>query len=135
MSAVRARPVPVSHPIGLVTMRQSAINSGPVCPWLWSCGLAAIVTCGCGKGNPAYEAPTPTLPPSAGASVSAAPEAAAPEAAAPEAGPGPGETITTEPAPPYFNPLTPEQIADGWVSLFDGHSLFGWVSNTSETNW
>jgi hypothetical protein len=31
-------------------------------------------------------------------------------------------------------PLTPEQIAEGWISLFDGHSLFGWHS-TSEANW
>lgn len=23
-------------------------------------------------------------------------------------------------------PLTPQQIAEGWISLFDGHSLFGW---------
>ncbi|MBA3481653.1 MAG: DUF1080 domain-containing protein [Pirellulales bacterium] len=32
------------------------------------------------------------------------------------------------------NQLTPEQIADGWISLFDGESLFGWQP-TSDANW
>jgi hypothetical protein len=32
------------------------------------------------------------------------------------------------------NQLTPEQIADGWISLFDGQSLFGWTP-TSDANW
>ncbi|MDA0835020.1 MAG: DUF1080 domain-containing protein [Planctomycetota bacterium] len=30
--------------------------------------------------------------------------------------------------------LTADEIADGWISLFDGVSLFGWEAN-SETNW
>ncbi len=40
-------------------------------------------------------------------------------------------------APPieFQNPLTPEQIADGWISLFDGHTLFGWESNDEGVNW
>ena len=32
------------------------------------------------------------------------------------------------------NQLTPEQIAEGWISLFDGETLFGW-SPTSKANW
>ncbi|MEM8944616.1 MAG: DUF1080 domain-containing protein [Planctomycetota bacterium] len=32
------------------------------------------------------------------------------------------------------NKLTPEQIADGWISLFDGDTLFGW-ENTSDIDW
>jgi 3-keto-disaccharide hydrolase len=36
---------------------------------------------------------------------------------------------------PYFNPLTPEQIADGWISLFDGYTTFGWRSNSEDINW
>jgi hypothetical protein len=32
------------------------------------------------------------------------------------------------------NQLTPEQIADGWISLFDGETLFGWQP-TSNANW
>lgn len=30
--------------------------------------------------------------------------------------------------------LTPEQVADGWIRLFDGHTLFGWEI-TGKANW
>lgn len=36
---------------------------------------------------------------------------------------------------PYFNPLTAEEQASGWINLFDGNSLFGWQSSSSEINW
>ncbi len=39
------------------------------------------------------------------------------------------------PVVPYFNPLTEAEIAEGWISLFDGHSLFGWESNAADVNW
>jgi len=29
----------------------------------------------------------------------------------------------------------PEQAAEGWISLFDGQTLFGWESNNKEINW
>jgi hypothetical protein len=32
------------------------------------------------------------------------------------------------------NVLTPQQAAEGWISLFDGDTLFGWQS-TANTNW
>jgi hypothetical protein len=32
-------------------------------------------------------------------------------------------------------PVAYEQAADGWIALFDGHSLFGWQSNSDEVNW
>ncbi|MCA9230423.1 MAG: DUF1080 domain-containing protein [Planctomycetales bacterium] len=32
------------------------------------------------------------------------------------------------------NQLTPEQIRDGWISLFDGETLFGWQP-TSDVDW
>lgn len=32
------------------------------------------------------------------------------------------------------NQLTPEQIAAGWINLFDGETLFGWTP-TSDANW
>ena len=32
------------------------------------------------------------------------------------------------------NQLTSEQIAEGWISLFDGETLFGWTP-TSDANW
>lgn len=31
--------------------------------------------------------------------------------------------------------LTADEVADGWVSLFDGHSLFGWESDQKDVNW
>ena len=47
--------------------------------------------------------------------------------------------LTLFPAGPILhaaepNLLTPEQIADGWISLFDGETLFGWQP-TSNANW
>ena len=30
--------------------------------------------------------------------------------------------------------LTPEELADGWIALFDGHSLFGWKAH-SKADW
>ena len=40
---------------------------------------------------------------------------------------------TAEPAPPA-NILTAEELADGWILLFDGETLFGWKP-ASEVNW
>lgn len=31
-------------------------------------------------------------------------------------------------------PLTDEELAEGWIALFDGHSLFGWTPQ-SQANW
>lgn len=39
------------------------------------------------------------------------------------------------PVVPYFNPITEAEAAEGWISLFDGHSLFGWESNDQGVNW
>lgn len=49
--------------------------------------------------------------------------------------PEPTEETAVETPLPYHNPLTSEQIADGWISLFDGHTLFGWESNDPGINW
>ncbi len=35
----------------------------------------------------------------------------------------------------YQNPLSPEHIAEGWISLFDGQTLYGWVTNDESVNW
>ena len=32
------------------------------------------------------------------------------------------------------NQLTPAELAEGWILLFDGESLFGWQSD-SKANW
>ena len=34
----------------------------------------------------------------------------------------------------YFNPLTTEEIRAGWISLFDGETLFGWTAS-NDANW
>ena len=44
----------------------------------------------------------------------------------------PSLTTAEEGAKP--NQLTPEQIVEGWISLFDGETLFGWTP-TSKANW
>ncbi len=31
--------------------------------------------------------------------------------------------------------MTEAEISEGWISLFDGHSLFGWEPNNKEVNW
>ncbi len=45
------------------------------------------------------------------------------------------DVVPPGPVVPYFNPLTVEETAEGWISLFDGHSLFGWESNDKGVNW
>ncbi|AMV18094.1 DUF1080 domain-containing protein [Planctomyces sp. SH-PL14] len=56
-------------------------------------------------------------------------------AAKPAAAPAPLTPPSTAECIPYVNPLTAEEIEAGWLSLFDGHTLFGWASNQSEVNW
>src|SRR5437870_4004638 len=34
---------------------------------------------------------------------------------------------------PKPNTLTPKEIADGWILLFDGETTFGWAHKTRET--
>lgn len=47
----------------------------------------------------------------------------------------PAEPAKEQHAKPTLQmPLTREQSADGWIALFDGHSLFGWKAN-SDANW
>ena len=38
------------------------------------------------------------------------------------------------PPPMHPKPLTDKELADGWVSLFDGTTLFGWTPGT-KANW
>ncbi|MFM8287416.1 MAG: DUF1080 domain-containing protein [Planctomycetaceae bacterium] len=42
------------------------------------------------------------------------------------------ESPVSRPTP---NKLTPAEVEQGWISLFDGETLFGWKSNNRETNW
>ena len=38
-------------------------------------------------------------------------------------------------AVPFENPINPTEAQDGWISLFDGHSLMGWNRNADGANW
>ncbi|MFM7162357.1 MAG: DUF1080 domain-containing protein [Planctomycetaceae bacterium] len=42
------------------------------------------------------------------------------------------ESPVSRPTP---NKLTPAEVEEGWISLFDGETLFGWKANNRETNW
>ena len=53
-------------------------------------------------------------------------------ASANETGSGP---VLESPQADGTNWLTPEEIADGWIRLFDGHTLFGWKTNNERLNW
>lgn len=48
------------------------------------------------------------------------------------------EAKKSEPAKPapieYINPLTEQQVAEGWINLFDSQTLFGWRAG-NEVNW
>lgn len=90
--------------------------------------LAAMI-CGCGRTPPGTPALAPA--PAPANNVSPPPDQTEPPVAI-KAEPA---TTVGEPAPPYFNPLTPQQIEAGWISLFDGHTLYGWESNAPEVNW
>jgi hypothetical protein len=72
-------------------------------------------------------------------------ESPAPVAKAPaESGPTAAAAIDNPPtkdkassdvsAPPAPRPLSDEELKDGWISLFDGETLYGWTPN-SDANW
>jgi len=92
-----------------------------------------VMACGCPQSPPAQPPATPTEE-----TAQPAPEQSPePQTAEPATAPAAATAATpaAEPPPPYFNPLTPEQAAEGWISLFDGHTLYGWETNNSEVNW
>lgn len=53
-----------------------------------------------------------------------------------ESSPSAAVAVPADHSAPFEPPqlLTREEIDSGWISLFDGHSLFGWQPN-SEANW
>jgi len=87
--------------------------------------LPLLSLAGCGSTT------TPTTQTSPASSVtSVAPEA---ESAAPAAASEVSEDITS-PVTEAPRPLADVELAQGWVSLFDGETLFGWTS-ANEANW
>lgn len=41
------------------------------------------------------------------------------------------EIALEAPSPDGMNQLKPEEITEGWIKLFDGHTLFGWKPNSN----
>lgn len=81
---------------------------------------------------PQTPSPPPATPPvNAGAPVPGSPAAApAPDAAA--------VALPELPDPytvPFVHPLDKARAAEGWISLFDGHSLMGWRRHADGANW
>lgn len=104
---------------------------------MWLCGVVLVAAAaGCSQSTPAPAPQAPEISAPAETSVAAPTEHSEPvvPAAAETVAAGAGEPESV-PAPPYFNPLTPEQAAEGWISLFDGQTLYGWESNAPDVNW
>lgn len=88
-----------------------------------------------GASTPPGEAP-PTPPVSPPANAAAATPASAAAVPAPEAASaGPLPELPDPSAVPYVNPIDKARAAEGWISLFDGHSLMGWRRHADGANW
>lgn len=116
----------------------------------WGLCLGLVALLGCSPSAPAAKAPEQVMEESqkavqeAEAVIAAVKEPdqataakpAIPEATKPVAKNDPFKDVAPSgPVVPYFNPLTVEETSAGWISLFDGHSLFGWESNAKDINW
>ncbi|MEZ6068420.1 MAG: family 16 glycoside hydrolase [Planctomycetaceae bacterium] len=113
-------------------------------PVIWLLVLCLVpALAGCDAGSSTEQAPSsavnqsstpPAENPDSGAAAGAEPDVA-PEPAV-EA---PQPVSAAKPAPPmpvdYINPITAEDAATGWISLFDGASLFGWRLHEGGANW
>lgn len=107
--------------ISTVKRLTSKLASALTC-WILGCLLAGMLA-GCADRDP----------PESGALIDQE-RAADPAAATPPQG---SEAAGADPVDEEFAglPLSEELYADGWIALFDGHSLFGWESNNPEVNW
>ncbi|MCA9117193.1 MAG: DUF1080 domain-containing protein [Planctomycetaceae bacterium] len=103
-------------------------------------GLALLLLCGCGGTDPAPESKGTGT---SGAAASPDESEAAEKKSSPRSGQA-GSTAKPIPAaaagidvpeaePPTL--FTAEQLAEGWVALFDGQTLFGWEASHPKTGW
>jgi hypothetical protein len=89
--------------------------------------LLVAALAGCAPAAPApgdSAGAAPARSEAKGQATVASPDAAPPTAATPSA----AEAI------PSAASLTPEELTDGWIALFDGESLFGWKAS-SKADW
>lgn len=90
---------------------------------------------------PAPDAPPPT--PAEPASPPAFPttdEAGSAASRSPDPAAASGDAVALPALPdpyqsPYANPIDKARAAEGWISLFDGHSLMGWRRHADGANW
>lgn len=99
--------------------------------------MALTVLSGCGADAPPAANPAPPASQTSPAASETKPVAEVAEAAKPAAAKSDPLKDVVPPGPlvPYFNPLSDAEISEGWISLFDGHSLFGWEPNDKGVNW
>ncbi len=101
--------------------------------WALACAMGFVGT-GCGPVNPGPSSEGTQVSPAGGqgAVVGAATAGDAATAAETEPADNPGDPEPRPEMPP--RQLTDAQLAEGWVSLFDGRTLFGW-NLEGEADW
>lgn len=106
-------PVPLPGPVqqGTGGLQRPTVVS----PWIAVAVVAVAFAGGCDSGSQPTES-------------SAAPRSAAAESSGAGSGAGAGESTRGEEAEFRFvePPLNDSHVRDGWISLFDGATLFGW---------
>ncbi len=105
-------------------------------------GLAITLLAGCDRPaeqGTAAESKSETTSSSEAASSSEPAPSSAPSTSAPTSKSETAASVSSSDSAP--NPLfekgllTPAEAADGWISLFDGQSKFGWRSTHEDINW
>ncbi len=121
------------------------VASGNAGRWLFRsvlgpmAGLIAVLLAAC-QPTAAPQGTSPVTPSAVSAGSTAVPTAADPTAAGPTGAmaTGAGAAETTSPlaasTEPFQGPLSAAELAEGWISLFDGKTLFGWQA-ASKANW
>lgn len=98
--------------------------------------LCALIFIGCRRSETSFSQPPST--PSTGSEAPAAPSSPASPAQAAETSASrtatPEKIADSPVADPFQAPLSAEELSAGWISLFDGESLFGWKPATN-ANW
>ena len=105
---------------------------------LWALLFVACLLCGCSSQTASPDGATdpPVAESSPAPSVEVEPEDVLPGGESTVSGATPATPANDSKSPiPYVNPLSPEEQTAGWISLFDGHTLFGWAPNDPGVNW
>ncbi|MFM7070537.1 MAG: family 16 glycoside hydrolase [Planctomycetota bacterium] len=124
-----------------VTSREIAAarrRRGPLGRWTMLGGL--LISSGFIACQPAAAPPNATSPPAAESDKPTSESTSKMPAKSPLAESPKGDASdenqsgAASPAAPFTPPLSAAELADGWISLFDGKTLFGWQA-ASKANW